>query len=178
MAKLNETIENIGKKEDHLQRKIDAELGNAKKFHTAGKKREALQCIQKKKMYELQLAYLGTSKMNLEKLKLNLESMNMWMESMKIHAESLDAHRAAGEKLEALLCLEKKGVVSHTAVTLQQPVSMAGALEPSYYESVGLTPVGPVSWRVGPPPPQPLAAGTKKINTDEKRELAELRAAI
>ena len=47
-------------------------------------------------------------------------------------------------------------VVSHTAVTLQQPASMAGALEQSYYESVGLTPVGPVSWRVGPPPPQPV----------------------
>jgi hypothetical protein len=51
-------------------------------------------------------------------------------------------------------------VVSHTAVTLQQPVSMAGALEPSYYESVGLTPVGPVSWRVGPPPPQPVPPPT------------------
>jgi len=137
MAKLKETIENIGKKEDHLQRMIDAELATAKKFKAAGKTREALQCIQKKKMYEQQLATLGTSKMNLENLKLTMESMFM-------NADCLDAHRAAGEALW-------KDVVSHTAVTLQQPVSMAGALEPSYYESVGLTPVGPVSWRVGPP---------------------------
>jgi hypothetical protein len=144
MAKLKETIENIGKKEDHLQRKIDAELATAEKFKAAGKERERLQCLEKKKMYEQQLATLGTSKMNLENLKLTMESMFM-------NAEILDVQRAAGEKLEALLCLEKKGVVSHTAVTLQQPVSMAGALEPSYYESVGLTPVGPVSWRVGPP---------------------------
>ena len=47
-------------KVDHLQRKIDAELGNAKKCNTAGKKQEALQCIQKKKMYEQQLAHLET----------------------------------------------------------------------------------------------------------------------
>ena len=37
MARLNETIENIGKKEDHLQRKYDAEFANAKEFHAAGK---------------------------------------------------------------------------------------------------------------------------------------------
>ena len=45
--------------------------------HTwAGKKREARQCIQKKKMYEQQLTTLGTSKMNLENQKLTMESLN------------------------------------------------------------------------------------------------------
>jgi hypothetical protein len=76
VAKLNETIENIGKREDHLQRKIDAELGNAKKFHAGGMKREALQCLQKKKMYEEQLATLGTSKMTLESTKFNTEILD------------------------------------------------------------------------------------------------------
>jgi len=93
MTKLNEIIENIGKKEDHLQRKIDAELGNAKKFHTAGKKREALQCIKKKKMYEQQLATLGTSKINLENQKLT-------MEAMKMNAEILDAQRVAAKSMQ------------------------------------------------------------------------------
>jgi hypothetical protein len=51
-------------KVDHLQRKIDAEWGNAMKFNAAGKKREALQCIQTKKMYEQQLAHIGTLKIN------------------------------------------------------------------------------------------------------------------
>jgi len=75
MAKLKETIENIRKKEDHLQRKIDAELATAEKFDAAGEKLEALQCLEKRKMYEQQLATLGTCKMNLENQKLIMESI-------------------------------------------------------------------------------------------------------
>ena len=75
MAKLKETIENIRKKEDHLQRKIDAELATAEKFDAAGEKLEALQCLEKRKMYEQQLATLGTCKMKLENHKLIMESI-------------------------------------------------------------------------------------------------------
>ena len=48
-------IETIEKRETHIQRKIDNEITQAKKFSAAGKKREALQCIKRKKMYEKQL---------------------------------------------------------------------------------------------------------------------------
>ena len=48
-------IETIEKRETHIGRKIDNEVTNAKKFSAAGKKREALQCIKRKKMYEKQL---------------------------------------------------------------------------------------------------------------------------
>ena len=41
----DETIENIRKKEEHLQRQIDAEFANAKKFKAAGKEWEKLQCL-------------------------------------------------------------------------------------------------------------------------------------
>jgi charged multivesicular body protein 4 len=60
----DETIENIRKKEEHLQRQIDAEFANAKKFKAAGKEWEKLQCLKKKKMYEQQLTTLGTLKRN------------------------------------------------------------------------------------------------------------------
>ena len=87
MAKLNETIENIGKKEDHLQRKIDAEFANAKEFHAAGKKREALQSIKKMKMYDHLLTYLGTSKINLENQKWTMESLFMSAEVIELQSE-------------------------------------------------------------------------------------------
>jgi tetratricopeptide (TPR) repeat protein len=83
MAKLKETIENIRKKEDHLQRKIDAELATAEKFDAAGEKLEALQCLEKRKMYEQQLATLGTCKMNLENQKLIMESIQRAAKSLQ-----------------------------------------------------------------------------------------------
>ena len=48
-------VETIEKREAHIDRKIQNEITNAKKFSQAGKKREALQCIKKKKMREKQL---------------------------------------------------------------------------------------------------------------------------
>jgi hypothetical protein len=93
LAKMFETIENIGKAEDHLQRKIDAELATAEKFDAAGEEREALQCIEKKEMYEQQLATLGTSRIDLVNQKLTLESM-------KMNAEILDALRVAAKSIQ------------------------------------------------------------------------------
>ena len=87
MAKLNEMIENNGKKEDHLQRKIDAEFANAKEFHAAGKTREALQCIKKMKVYDQQLMQLWTSKLNLENQKLTMEEMIMNAEIIEVNAK-------------------------------------------------------------------------------------------
>jgi len=76
-----------------LQRKIDAELATAEKFDAAGKTREALQCIEKKEMYEQQLATLGTSRIDLENQKLT-------MESMKMDAAILDALRVAAKSIQ------------------------------------------------------------------------------
>ena len=54
ITKVRDMIETIEKRETHIQRKIDNEITQAKKFSAAGKKREALQCIKRKKMYEKQ----------------------------------------------------------------------------------------------------------------------------
>jgi hypothetical protein len=86
LAKMLETIENIGNAEDHLQRKIDAELATADKFDAAGEKREALQCLKK-------MATLKTSK-------IDLESQKMTMESIQRVAAILDARRMAAKSIQ------------------------------------------------------------------------------
>lgn len=58
MAKVNDTLETITKREEHIQRKVDNEMKQAKAFSQANKKREALQCLKRKKMYEKQLESL------------------------------------------------------------------------------------------------------------------------
>jgi charged multivesicular body protein 4 len=198
MARLNETIENIGKKEDHLQRKIDAELANAKKFHTAGKKREAIQCIKRKKMYEQQLATLGTSKNNLEAQKMTMESMNM-------NADILDAQRVAAkamqdqvkkvggvDKVEELMDevedaqTDARDIQEAMGRQLEMPgvgdeeellAELEGLMEEELTADLAKVELG----RAVEMPSAPIslpAAGTKKVMTDEERELAELEAAM
>ena len=54
IAKLRDNQEMLQKREDHLVRKIENEIKQAKEFSARGKKREALTCIKRKKMYEKQ----------------------------------------------------------------------------------------------------------------------------
>jgi hypothetical protein len=196
---MNETIENIGKKEEHIQRKMDAELVNAKKFNAAGKKREALQCLKKKKMYEQQLLTLGTSKINLENQKLT-------MESMKMNAEILDTQKMAAksmqeqvkqmggvDKVEELMDmvedtqtdareiqeamgrqLELPGITADDDELLAE---LDGLMEDDLAADLSKVDLG----RAVEMPSAPIslpAAGTKKVMTDEERELAELEAAM
>jgi len=199
MQKMNETIENIGKKEEHVQRKMDAELVNAKKFNAAGKKREALQCLKKKKMYEQQLLTLGTSKINLENQKLT-------MESMKMNAEILDTQKMAAksmqeqvkqmggvDKVEELMDmvedtqtdvreiqeamgrqLELPGITADDDELLAE---LDGLMEDDLAADLSKVDLD----RAVEMPSAPIslpAAGTKKVMTDEERELAELEAAM
>ena len=106
MAKLNEALENIGKKEDHLQRKMDAEVANALKFNAAGKKREALQCIKEKKVYGQQLTQLGTSKIILENQKWTMESMIMNREMLESNRIVLRHMEMLGEEEKELMDYE------------------------------------------------------------------------
>ena len=199
MAKLNETIENIGKKEDHLQRKMDAEVANALKFNAAGKKREALQCLKKKKMYEQQLTQLGTSKINLENQKLTMESMNM-------NAEIIEAQRVVTTSMQAQV--KKMGGVDKVEELMDQVedaqtdaqeiqnamnrqmnvpgldqdddellAELEGLQEAQLAAEMVKVEIGHAVVMPSAPISLP-AAGTKKVMTDEERELAELEASM
>jgi len=93
ITKVRDTLETIGKRKDHLMRKVDGEVKNAKQFSAQGKKREALQCIKRKKMFEKQLEQLGNTEITLETQMLTLESMNM-------NQEALAAQRLAAKTMQ------------------------------------------------------------------------------
>ena len=94
ITKVRDMVETIEKREAHIDRKIQNEITNAKKFSQAGKKREALQCIKKKKMLEKQLEQISNTKMTLEQQLLTLESMNL-------NREALQAQKAAAQSMQA-----------------------------------------------------------------------------
>ena len=54
ILKLKKSLEVLQKREDHLARKIENEIKQAKEFSARGKNREALTCIKRKEIYEEQ----------------------------------------------------------------------------------------------------------------------------
>ena len=82
------------KREEHLQFKIDNEIKQAREFSKVNKKREALTCIKRKKMYEKQLEQLSGAKMTLETQRLALENIN-------INKETIEAQRTATQAMQA-----------------------------------------------------------------------------
>lgn len=94
IAKVRDTLETLEKREEHLQRKVDNEIKQAKAFSAANKKREAITCIKRKKMYEKQLDQLSNTKMT-------LETQRMAMENMNINKDALEAQRIANSAMKA-----------------------------------------------------------------------------
>ena len=54
------SLETVEKREEHLSRKVDNEIKQAKLFNSQNKKREAIQCLKRKKMYEKQIEQIET----------------------------------------------------------------------------------------------------------------------
>eukprot|EP00965_Chrysotila_dentata_P165418 5462870-Pleurochrysis_carterae.AAC.2 len=87
IAKLRDASETLEKREEHLIRKIDMEIKQARTFNAAGKKREALTCIKRKKMYEKQLEQISGAKMTLETQRLALENVNINRETLEVNLQ-------------------------------------------------------------------------------------------
>jgi charged multivesicular body protein 4 len=94
IGKLRDATETLEKREEHLQRKIDNEVKQARDFSKANKKQQALTCIKRKKMYEKQLEQIMGAKTTLETQRLALESMN-------INREALQAQQLGARAMEA-----------------------------------------------------------------------------
>jgi len=94
ISKLRDTVETLEKREEHLYRKIDKEVQDAKKLSQAGKKQQALACIKRKKMYEKQLEQISGAKMTIETQRVALEGMN-------INAEVIAAQKAGAASMQA-----------------------------------------------------------------------------
>ena len=54
IANLKDKVEMLQKRQEHLARKIENEIKQAKEFSARGKNREALTCIKRKEIYEEQ----------------------------------------------------------------------------------------------------------------------------
>jgi len=198
MAKVNDTLETLEKREEFVQRKMDDEITKAKKFSAAGKKREALQCIKKKKMYEKQIESLVNTKMTLENQKMTMEVMNINRETLAAQQAAAkamqDQTKAMGgvEKVEDIMDQVEDGMQDAQEIqdAMGREIGMPGldadddellaeleGLEAEdLAKELGTVDLGAQDVPISLPNP-----GTKpvaKVMTEEERELAELEASM
>jgi len=107
IAKLRDASETLEKREEHLMRKIDNEIKQARAFSQQNKKREALTCIKRKKMYEKQLEQISGAKMTLETQRLALESMNINQAALAAQREGARAMQQATKQMGGVDAVEE-----------------------------------------------------------------------
>lgn len=95
LDKLNETLEMLEKKEKVFLKKAVAEIENAKAFTKAGKKREAIGCLKKKRLYEQQVEQLGN-------FQLRIHDQMIMLEGAKATTETIDALRTGAAAMKAM----------------------------------------------------------------------------
>ena len=205
IATSDETIENLEKREEHLKLKIAAEFDKAKKFHAAGKAQEKqkLQCLKKKKMYEKELTTVETMKSNLENQKSTIQSMNRTIANtaqIKTNKKALrkqiktmggagkvdeimdEADEALTEAREIDETMNRQlgGIEvdeDELNAEFDDALNAEGQMEEKLAADLSKVDLGRAVVMPSAPISLP-AAGTKKIMTDEERELAELEAAM
>jgi len=107
IAKLRDATETLEKREEHLYRKIDNEIKQAQQFSKQNKKKEALTCIKRKKMFEKQLEQLSNAKMTLEAQRLALENMNINRETLEAQKAGVAAMAAATKSMGGVDAVEE-----------------------------------------------------------------------
>lgn len=83
IVKLRENIANQEKREEHIQRKVDAMVKEAKNKMGKGDKKGALFAMKRKKLYEGEIDKIQNVKMTLETQVINLESAAQNAETYK-----------------------------------------------------------------------------------------------
>ncbi|BBN14332.1 charged multivesicular body protein 4A/B [Marchantia polymorpha subsp. ruderalis] len=93
LDKLNETLEMLEKKEKVLQKKIAVEIEKARDYTRAKNKRAAIQCLKKKKLYEVQVEQLGN-------FQLRIHDQMIMLEGAKATTETVDALRSGASAMK------------------------------------------------------------------------------
>ena len=198
--KLRDTIETHEKREEHLQRKIDSTIEEAKKYMAQGAKGKprALQCMKRKQIYQNQMDQLNNMKMNLENQMYQMQSLNMNQEQIRAQQA---ANRAMQAQMQSMGGIDGIQEVQDNAQDLLQDVAEINDVMGASIDTPGLDmdeddllaeleglegdtltqQMGSVDLGKEMPsaPVQFPDAGTKEVKmTAEEKELAELQASM
>lgn len=95
LDKLSETLEMLEKKEKVLQKKIANEIEKAREATRQKNKRAAIQCLKRKKLYEVQVEQLGN-------FQLRIHDQMIMLEGAKATTETVEALRSGATAMKAI----------------------------------------------------------------------------
>ena len=103
IARLRESLETLDKREQFLDKRIQQQLAEAKRYNAAGNKRMAVQALKRKKMLVDQQQKIAGAREKIEMQMSAIESANMDMEIIK----TLDAGNKAMADMHKGMTVEK-----------------------------------------------------------------------
>jgi len=101
ILKLRQTVETLDKRESHIQKKVEAQMLEAKQRMKKGDKRSALYCMKRKKMFEGEIDKIRGARMTLEQQMMALESSATTMETFRAMQEGNQAMRSVRANVDA-----------------------------------------------------------------------------
>jgi len=192
IQKLRETEEMLTKKSDFLEKKIEQELGTAKKNSTKNK-RAALQALKRKKRYEKQLQQIDGTLSTIEFQREALENASTNTEVLNVMGGAAKALKAAHKNMDVddvtnLMdeVAEQQEIANEISEAISNPVGfgqdvdeddLMAELEELEQETLDaqLLEVGPTADDLpSVPTADPIAPSTSSKSTAEDDEMAEL----
>lgn len=135
LARLRETEEMLGKKQEYLEKKIEQELATAKK-HGTKNKRAALQALKRKKRFEKQLVQIDGTLSTIEFQREALENSHTNTEVLKNMGYAAKAMKAVHEnmdldKIDSLMqdITEQQEVAQEISDAISRPVGFGEEFE-------------------------------------------------
>jgi len=97
---LKNTLDTLEKRQSHLEKKIDAQLKDAKAKSSRKDKKGALFCLKRKKMYEAEVTKIQGAQMTLTQQIMSLESASINMEVFKGMKTGANAMKRIHENMD------------------------------------------------------------------------------
>jgi len=195
IAKLRETLDMLEKREQFLQKKIDGQTTEAKKFLAQKNKRAALMCLKRKKTYEVQMDKIAGARMTIEQQVMTLEGANVSLEAMnamKMGAASMKSiHNDINiDNVDDTMdeIREQMDIANEINDAISQPLGgevfddddLLAQLDELEQENLDATLLGLEGSKTSVPqlPNTPTRAPVKAKPVDEEAELAALEASM
>jgi len=185
LTKLRETQEMLEKRENHLQKKIDREVAEAKKFMAVKNKRAAMMCLKRKKTYEKQMETISGARMS-------IDTQIMAIEGASVGLETMQALKLGADTLKGIHGAMDVNRVDETMADVQEQLELANEINDAIGQNIGLDVdedeleaeleeleqqrIGDQLLEIKSPMSQPLPSASRLPNPQLDDDDAELRA--
>jgi charged multivesicular body protein 4 len=116
--------------QQHLERKAELEVAEAKKKLAAKNRRGAMMCLKRKKAYEAQIQRLSGARMTLDEQVMAIESAN-------VNLEAMNAMRTGAQTMKQLHKNMSVDQVDDTMAEIQEQMDVAAEISQAISQPIG-----------------------------------------